>query len=456
MGTKLCLAAADTTTTLELFRKCGVVNALGAYYYIRKRPKVDWPFYFNMFQERNGIFLVDSGAFTFKEAFGLGTREGTKAGNELKGKDRDTYIQEYLDEYIAWVKSFGPNPPFEFIELDIDEIIGKEPCDEFRARMVAEGLRPVPVWHGQEGMDTFAHLEELCRQFPFVAISIIFPTQHVMSKIFTIAKRYKTKLHGLAMTDPKLLVKFPFYTVDSSSWLAGVQYGITYEARGRNLLVLDKDNKNQRKRMKTACEKAGVDYKAFLADNNEAVNHWNVLQWVRYNEETEKPVHRDYWLEGGKALSAEVIDVAVGEAVDAVDAVDGKSIALVEPSRHPLSQEVVPKLRCNSCIVSDRCPARKEDSYCAYEFSAEFNTKEGIKSALVSVMQIQFERVGRGAMIERLDGGALDKQVSAELQNLVKIVAQLGAMSDQRESIEIKAKGPGVFAQIFGGLRKDG
>jgi len=43
--------------------------------------------------------------------------------------------------------------------------------------------------------------------------------------IFHRALKYNTKVHGFGVTVVNTLIKYPFYSVDSSTWLAGARYG---------------------------------------------------------------------------------------------------------------------------------------------------------------------------------------------------------------------------------------
>ena len=59
-------------------------------------------------------------------------------------------------------------------------------------------------------------------------------------KMFNVAKRYRTKIHGFAISGSQMLTKFPFYTSDSSTWLVGTQYGEISYFEGRKLSRLKK------------------------------------------------------------------------------------------------------------------------------------------------------------------------------------------------------------------------
>jgi hypothetical protein len=47
------------------------------------------------------------------------------------------------------------------------------------------------------------------------------------SWLFSLARKHNTKVHGFGVTTIDLMLRWPFYSVDSSSWLSGVRYGVT-------------------------------------------------------------------------------------------------------------------------------------------------------------------------------------------------------------------------------------
>lgn len=55
-----------------------------------------------------------------------------------------------------------------------------------------------------------------------------------------------------------------------------------------------KDEKKACKMRKARVEKAGIDYKNFLAEKGYETNKWNALQWILYGEYLDKNSRR-YW-----------------------------------------------------------------------------------------------------------------------------------------------------------------
>ena len=58
------------------------------------------------------------------------------------------------------------------------------------------------------------------------------------------AYKKKVKVHGFALTNKKIIDKYPFYSVDSSSWKAGLQYGVyARSVDGQSKAISFKENK---------------------------------------------------------------------------------------------------------------------------------------------------------------------------------------------------------------------
>lgn len=92
----------------------------------------------------------------------------------------------------------------------------------------------VPVYHYSEYADKNlrGRLEDFCKEYPYVALGGVAGTNTHQKYIkgyldycFKIGMKYKTKFHGFGMTSPFVLNRYPFYSVDSTSWMVGAKYG---------------------------------------------------------------------------------------------------------------------------------------------------------------------------------------------------------------------------------------
>lgn len=92
--------------------------------------------------------------------------------------------------------------------------------DRLRA-IVGDRVRIVPTWHTGSPWDEF---ERLCREEDYASLggAVGIPTRQLMQysvKAHRIAREHDTRLHGLGITSNELLLRLPWASVDSSSWL---------------------------------------------------------------------------------------------------------------------------------------------------------------------------------------------------------------------------------------------
>lgn len=160
-------------------------------------------------------YLCDSGAFTFRQK---------KKG--LSSADFDYYV----DAYIEFIKAFNVR---HFFEMDIDNVVGLPKVEEFRRKIEQRtGRQSIPVWHSNRGWDYF---KMMCDEYEYVSIGGIAknPNGKALEKVFPWfiehAHKTGTQIHGLGYTDTKKLKQYPFDSVDSTSWVSGSRYGISFE-----------------------------------------------------------------------------------------------------------------------------------------------------------------------------------------------------------------------------------
>lgn len=113
-------------------------------------------------------------------------------------------------------------------------------------------------------------------------------------------------------------------------------------------------------------------------------------------------------------------------------------------------------MSCNSCYLSKKCPAFKRNYSCGIEWGDK--KPETPAQYLDFLIGIQYERVQRGATIEKIDGGVADAGLSVEIDRLNGLVASKIDMGREKFSINVEARGAaetssggGILSRIFGG-----
>lgn len=197
--------------------------AFYSYYYLRgnKRPQV-----MVGTKEAHKILFIDSGAHSF---FNEKSEEGVMSAtfHSKKSKTKET-PQEYFDAYVIWLKENFDKFDY-FAELDIGEIVTQEVVLEWRDVLRKENLysKCVPVYHPTT-MDWNDYMEMLdtCES-GYIALEGDRGHRKRLNynKLIKPAYDRGIKVHGFAMTKTEVLRNHPFYSVDSTSWLASEMYG---------------------------------------------------------------------------------------------------------------------------------------------------------------------------------------------------------------------------------------
>ncbi|HZK85701.1 MAG TPA: hypothetical protein VFC58_13760 [Desulfosporosinus sp.] len=137
--------------------------------------------------------LLDSGAFS---AWSRGKRIS---------------VQEYADYLTKW-------QPQKYFNLDV--IGDSEGTARNQTYLESLGFLPIPVFHFGEPMTL---LDELVRNYKVIGLGGTVGKPHTQRRAW-LGKVYSlhpsVKFHGLGITNRTLLEAYPFYSVDSTWWLA--------------------------------------------------------------------------------------------------------------------------------------------------------------------------------------------------------------------------------------------
>jgi len=148
----------------------------------------------------------------------------------------------------------------------------------------------MPVFHYWDRPEL---LEEYCKKYDYVwlwgmagVVINQWQLDRFLSFCFSVAVKYKTKFHWFWMTSFPLLIKYPFYSVDSTSWLAYAKF---------NNVLIFKGNKIQSINAWKYRELYGVDFAK--KSNDEKIRFW-FEQWLKlkdYVTKLHKVKKMDYW-----------------------------------------------------------------------------------------------------------------------------------------------------------------
>jgi len=230
-----------------------------------------------------------------------------------------------LDEYIAFIKENG----HYFDAYACLDVIGDPKASwENQMYMVSKGLCPVPVYHLNDR--DLSYLKAMVDEFPYIGIGGMAGTEEtgfsltweqVVELLDHLWSDYicdkdglpKVKVHGFGMTRPTIMRRYPWYSVDSTSWAIYSKYGIVLFPRKKNgQYVYDKEVW----KIKVSSVSPGKK------DEGEHIE--NVT-------DTERKVLLDYIKEKGFKLGAsEFKDVEVGYKLKENERFNGKGKTRVE------------------------------------------------------------------------------------------------------------------------------
>ena len=216
-------------------------NRLESFFYIKDERKLI---------HKYNSFLLDSGAFTFM--------------GQQKGK---IDWHQYIENYANFINTYKVN---HFFELDIDSIVGIDEVEKLRNKLeLLTGKQCIPVWHKSRGLE---YWKKMTKEYNYVAIGGIVTKEikkqeyGMFTGLLQLAKKEQCKVHGLGFTNIELLKKYPFYSVDSTTWLSGNRFGRLYKFTGDDIKDYKKSN----------CRVNSVDA---------AINNFN--EWIRFSKYAE-------------------------------------------------------------------------------------------------------------------------------------------------------------------------
>jgi hypothetical protein len=168
--------------------------------------------------------FLDSGAFS-----------AWTQGVEIKVEDYIDFIKEYKDVIDIYAN------------LDVIGLGGKQP-NRLTAEMTLKnqkimekaGLNPIPAFHFGEPLE---FLEHYVKNYEYIALGVagnygkkLIPWLDTCFEDYICDSKGmpRTKVHGFAVTSLPIMLRYPWYSVDSTSWVATSRMGSIYVPKFRN------------------------------------------------------------------------------------------------------------------------------------------------------------------------------------------------------------------------------
>lgn len=134
-----------------------------------------------------------------------------------------------IKEYIAYIKQYKEYITYYSV---LDAIGSAEQTYKNQKIMEKAGLKPIPCFHYGEDPKW---LIEYINNYKYISIGGLVRTpkrkrkdwlDHIFSKyICNVGGLPKVKVHGFGITDIESLLRYPWYSVDSTSWLLVSRFG---------------------------------------------------------------------------------------------------------------------------------------------------------------------------------------------------------------------------------------
>lgn len=265
---ELIYSGVESEGYYDALYNCGIRNFLMSYHYLQKS-------HINMekrFGGKSVRLFIDSGAHTYQN----------------DPKYAEVTIEEWekhLQKYLRWVEK---NKEFIFAiaSFDFEAVVGAEKVDEWNRKyfepfMLRTGIPVCFVWH-QDSAHTW---EEYCERYPYVGFSSVnivsgesIDLTEYKNKL-RIAEKHGSVVHGFGMTRTGMLTELPFYSVDSTTWMVGLQYGELNYWTGTKMTRLKKD-KWKGAMLSGICAKYNLDMDKMKKEDTVEVIRANIFAFM--------------------------------------------------------------------------------------------------------------------------------------------------------------------------------
>lgn len=191
----------------------GHKHLLCSYHYFKKEKEV-----IQQLKKDGAELFVDSGGFS---AANVGAHIDINAYSKF-------LVENRIDVYVSLDVIGNPEKSFENWEYQNTEF----------------GLQCVPTFHMNEDLCWLQkYLDAGCR---YIALGGMVGSDNVdgwLTKVFKYILQQDTaiKIHGFGMTTADLIMKYPWYSFDSSSFKSGRRFGRIPQFSGKNLFNISED-----------------------------------------------------------------------------------------------------------------------------------------------------------------------------------------------------------------------
>lgn len=439
----------------------GVTHVSMSYVGLSKRLKLARPWSIaDHFPDETHV-LLDAGGYSFNRP----PKEGEEPLSEEDAMELATNYTRFVEANIDRVDAVT--------EFDAS-ILGADWLESMRRDFYDDlGDKFIPIWHPDTGD---AGLEALASRYDRVGVLRAGISDNSAPKFAALVARYDVRLHALGMTKPEMIQAVKWDSVGSLSWIDPSMNGSTIIWVQNELKWYPKKYKDQaRKRHRTWIEQQGFDIGKILDDDRKEVLRLSVWSWQQFMNSLGGPPRVTPHGAAVAGQNAERTPVGVdplpgergtGRLLPVPAARPGRKLLPVigvtvesgeedgeETEERLLSAPGKSMMRCDTCVIRDVCPEFAENSECAYDLPVDITSKNQLRHAYDTVLSMQFQRIARMSMIEQLQGGYSDQNLSQEMDRFQRMVKLRMDAEKQGISISIEGTGDagtGAISRLFG------
>lgn len=301
--------ASRRTRELEVITRAGIKHRCFSFANLFKIP--GFPYFIDGKNHACGTFegsyqaclehkvgvMMDSGVFSYRNYKRLLIEKGTLTA---KFPTEDQFIHYYVD-YVKANKQYWDWYATVDMEWSAPKIF------KWHSYVLSLGIKPVPVFHGDATTDWLKKYHDLGHKFIALGSTKSLRasskdwTQY-LDNVFNVGAKLGLEYHGLAMTQPWMMLGWPFWSVDSSWWTRSAGFGSimswddikermsilhisprSSEARGQ----IFKQNKSAMLRLQEEVEAEGFNFD--LLRNDHVERHvWNAKTMMKLVESATK------------------------------------------------------------------------------------------------------------------------------------------------------------------------
>lgn len=486
------LAVTPNKKFMGLFERADVHNILISYHYIRKNKSYTDEI-LDMIVDRGGLFMTDSGIFSFL--------------NDPEFDHKTFNWHAYVEEYAEWLDQ-NKKRIFSALNMDADSFVVFDTIEKWNETYFEPLGKEINMVYGCHqnslGKGVLDEVEYYSKKYDYIGVGEKFAKY--AGEIYQKSKVNKCKVHGLAWTKPSILSDYPFFSVDSSSWVNYQKFGATIYFDGTNFEQYDNKRKDVRVTMKNKCREYGVGFDEFVKEKNPDGTHnddegltfsiktWlDVFEWIKKSAKPKLTTTVKDALKGKVTITKLMEDtnnslasrlgggITIADSAQQTYEVDeeGNKIAIYEKRNElvkidQFSMEQGSLMVCSFCSIQDKCPKFKEGATCAFDFSSREDENQPLQ-LVDKLIAYQQERVSRAMFFEKMEGGVPSRVYTQELKtlndlNMAKVnlmmIAQNKGIKFTQTSIEIgggvdtgsdnanQSQGGGGFASLLANLMK--